>query len=207
MVWVQSHPSLDCDACDQTKTHEGKILFCFDPLITFSIYSIIKYNSYQDTFFINRLKEMCILLVLRFKHHKGCDATPQKQRTSLLVNSHAFFSQQKPNLPQSKFFCICVCLSGDVMIPLNQTSNPASPQHPVTQLARRGVEIFCCCQNCLFSYDPLFSTGNGRVFWRCIWFQKYESITCCDIELWAHDSFSIGPEFLNVFFSYCEKYL
>ena len=130
MVWVQSHPSLDWDACDQTKTHEGKILFCFDPLITFSTYNIIKYNSYQDTFFINRLKEMCILLVLRFKHHKGCDAIPQKQRTSLLVNSHAFFSQQKPNLPQSKFFCICVCLSGDVMIPLNQTSNPASPQPP-----------------------------------------------------------------------------
>ena len=32
-------------------------------------------------------------------------------------------------------------------------------------------------------------------------------MTCCDIELGAHASFSIGPEFLNVFFSYCEKYL
>ena len=51
MVWVQSHPSLDWDACDQTKTHEGKILFCFDPqLITFTI-NLIKYASLsRDTF-------------------------------------------------------------------------------------------------------------------------------------------------------------
>ena len=168
MVWVQSHPSLDWDACDQTKTHEGKILFCFDPLITFSIYSIIKYNSFQDTFFINRLKEMCILLVLRFKHHKGCDATPQKQRTSLLVNSHAFFSQQKPNLPQSKFFCICVCLGMSWFLWIRLQTQPHHSTQPPS-LWEEVWKVFFC-QNCLSSYDPLFSTGNGRVFWRCIWF-------------------------------------